>query len=323
VAKYHVGVALVAACGFHTATATTSDAPIETLDALIDASPDAPGSGSGSGSASCLARWRDHSVRFNAPTELAPLMIGTGEDDPFITPDGLTIYFDSMGASSIDIFSSTRATVTDPFPAPQVDASLSSPQDESKASITGDGLDAFVASTATGGDGGLDVWETTRTTASSFGPWSETNLTMVNTSGSEYDPAISFDGQDLYLAPTTSGTQHVVVAARQPDRTFGAPVELTELVDPNGAADADPAPSHDELVLVFSSLRAGSGIPGGRNMWYATRATTGSAFSAPLLLPDLNTDDSDGGPDLSDDGCTLYFSSDRDGQIHIWVATVM
>ncbi len=85
-----------------------------------------------------------------------------------------------------------------------------------------------------------------------------------------------------------------------------------------------PAVSHDELVLVFSSERTGTGIPGARNMWYATRATTTSAFSAPVLLPDVNTDNNDGGADLSDDGCTLYFSSDRTGgEIHIWVATVM
>lgn len=324
-AKYHLGVALVAACGFHTSTATPGDAPVDTHDAVVDGMPDAPGSGSGS--ESCLAHWADHSVRFNAATELAPLIVGTGDDDPFITPDGLTIYFDSMGSSSEDVFSSTRASLADPFPTPQVNANLSSPEDESKTSITGDGLDAFVASTLTGGDGGLDIWETTRPNATGsfagYTSWSEANLTMVNGSGSEYDPAISFDGQSLYLAPTVSGTQHVVVAARQPDHTFAAPVEITEIIDPGGAADADPTPSHDQLLLVFSSLRAGSGIPGGRNMWYATRATTGDAFSAPILLPDLNTDDSDGGPDLSDDGCTLYFSSDRDGEIHIWAATVM
>ena len=318
--KSVTGLVFLAACSFRPQAGATdgargSDAALDgAIDAAIDAHPDTP-------SESCLARWHDGTVHFDAPVSLAAL--GTGADDPFLTPDGLTLVFDGPGATSEDVFSSTRANLTAAFPAPAVFAGLSTPMDESKASITGDGLDAFVASTKAGGQGGLDVWEATRPdTTKAFGMLGQGNLASVNTTNSEFDPAISFDGNHLYLAPQFSGTQHVAVATRGIDHTFGAPQQLVELADPGGFGDADPATSHDELVILFSTSRTGTNVPMGRNMWYATRDATGDTFDAPVLIPDVNTDDSDGGPTLSDDTCTLYFSSDRDGALHLWVATM-
>jgi len=323
VVKFALACLVVAACRFVHGLGGTpgggdaGDAPMIGSDALRD----------GTVAVSCLPKWKDGSVQLGSAAELSQLVVGNYDDDPFVTPDDLTLYFDGMGSASEDIFASTRARAGDPWGTPAVVPSLSSTADESKTSITGDGLDAFISSTIAGGVGNLDVWEAMRAdTQSAFGMWSETNLANVNTPGSDYDAAISFDGEHLYYAPSpTAGAQEIYVAARNLDGTFATPVELTELADPGGASTADPAPSRDELVLVFSSQRTGSGVPMGRNMWYATRASTSDAFSPPVQIPDINTDNDEGGPELSDDGCTLYFSSDRgsDGQTHVYYAQVM
>ena len=142
----------------------------------------------------------------------------------------------------------------------------------------------------------------------------------VNSAGNDFDPAISADGQDLYFAPPVSGTQHIVVSARNPNGKFAAPVAIPALIDADDDPDADPTPSRDELVLVFVDAHRHR-MQIGRDIRRRAASTTSAAFSAPLLVPDVNTDSSDGGPYLSDDSCTLYFSSDRaDGAILLWAA---
>jgi Tol biopolymer transport system component len=101
--------------------------------------------------------------------------------------------------------------------------------------------------------------------------------------------------------------QRIVRSTRAPAEDFPVPAVVPEL--DSGAGDADPALSLDERVIVFSSARGGS--LGGGNLWYAVRLSTTQAFGMPKEVPDLNTAANDGDPWLSDDGCRLYFASDR------------
>jgi Tol biopolymer transport system component len=176
--------------------------------------------------------------------------------------------------------------------------------------MTADGLYAVLGSTRTGSQN-VDVWETSRATTDD--PWpalTRTHMTMVNTSGSDHDPTISADGLHLYVAPDTQAPQRIRVAAR-PDRTsnFSVPQTINELFSNTG--DADPSPTPDERILLFSSNRASPATsPAAPNVWYATRASATGTFSAPLLVPDINTDAPEGDPHLSADGCTIYFARD-------------
>lgn len=71
--------------------------------------------------------------------------------------------------------------------------------------------------------------------------------------------------------------------------------------------------SPDRLTLVFASTRP----PGGASnsdMYIAQRAGTGGTFTSPLRLPDpINSPSFDWPGSISDDGCILYFTSDRPG----------
>ena len=141
-------------------------------------------------------------------------------------------------------------------------AAFNSTSDESKASITGDGLHAVVASNRPGTAGDFDVWEATRSTASVAWPaFTRAKVMAIETTGGDYDPTISDDGLRIYLAP--GSPQHIAVASRLTvNDNFGAPVTLGELVS-GVAADADPSLTPDERVIVFRSYRTLTGFAGG------------------------------------------------------------
>jgi hypothetical protein len=75
----------------------------------------------------------------------------------------------------------------------------------------------------------------------------------------------------------------------------------------DGAQDyADPSISGDELVLVFTEYDGSVD-----SVFYATRGSAGDAFGSarPISVADTTSFNDDG--QLSADGCTLYFASDR------------
>ena len=99
---------------------------------------------------------------------------GTGttiDADPWISADGLTMYFASTRDGTYDIFRSTRpSTITD-FGAPAAVAELDSTSVDDAPVLSADGLEIFFASNrAQGSTGRNDIWHATRaTTADGFG----------------------------------------------------------------------------------------------------------------------------------------------------------
>jgi len=108
-------------------------------------------------------------------------------------------------------------------------------------------------------------------------------------------------------------------AACDLDQPFGEPVLLANV---NSAdLDIDGYISHDGLTLYFASTRAG-GL-GERDIWTASRASTGDDFGTPTRLPNVNTADHEGAPFVSADERTLYLSRTpvSGGNWDIYVAT--
>jgi Tol biopolymer transport system component len=83
--------------------------------------------------------------------------------------------------------------------------------------------------------------------------------------------------------------------------------------------------SNDGLSLFFTSDRPGGLGGGDSNTWVSPRATTESPWTEPVKLgPPINTASRDYTPNISADGLSLYFSSDRpggQGDWDIWVST--
>ncbi|HCO94118.1 MAG TPA: hypothetical protein DIU00_09235 [Phycisphaerales bacterium] len=122
----------------------------------------------------------------------------------------------------------------------------------------------------------------------------------------------------LLAVPTT-----VVLTARaDADRTFGNPTNLGATVN-SSAKEFDPSISADELSLYFNSYRPDS--LGEADIWVTTRKSKDVSWGAPVNLgPTVNSSANETAPDISTDGLSLYFSSDRPGgygERDLWVTT--
>ena len=123
------------------------------------------------------------------------------------------------------------------------------------------------------------------------------------------------------LALACSARERVVGFQRQgtpvdAGQTFSAPVLMTGLLDA-GDEIQDPTLSPDELEIYFASLKNGT-----YDIWHSTRVAIGAPWSPGVLVQELATTSADYEPDLSYDGLTLYFSSDRpdNSTARIWVS---
>ncbi len=286
-------------CGFTHGTVAADARDVDAADAASDGLVDAPPP------ATCYEQWLAGTIRFDTPVALTELNTSGYERDPFLPADELTIYFSSARPDDYDVWVATRTTLAAPFTTPVPAYEFNSFAEESKLSIAANNKIAVVGSNRPGSEK-LDVWESIRTdTTTQWPAMNRTNVAMVDTSGNEHDPTICADGNHLYLAPDTGSSQHIALATRGNDGKFGAPVELQQLT--SGSGDADPSPTPDERILVYTSGAATSGAGGG-DLWYTTRAAATDPFGPPHAVPDINTTGAEGDPHLSADGCRIYFA---------------
>lgn len=301
---------------------------------IPDASTADGSAGDSPPTATCMESWRAGTVEFGAPVLLASLGSPQTDRDPFVTADELTIFFatDRDPTQGSDVYVATRASRDAPFGAPQRENSLlSTPTEDTRFSMTADGLTAVVASKRAGTEGLSDLWLMTRANRTDpFTSFRQDLMSEVNSPGWELDPELSADGLRLYFS--FEFPQELKVSERStPTGAFGAPRLLGEL-NSDGVDDGDASLSPDELVIVFMSRRSGGGGSGSGSLegdgvgdlWYATRATKNAPFGAPRHLASLNAPGVvDGDPSLSADGCRLYFASKRNGgNFELYVASM-
>ena len=152
----------------------------------------------------------------------------------------------------------------------------------------------------------------------------------VNTSATDVVGSISADGLSLYfsdgpwvLAPGGYGGGDLWVSKRaSKDEPWGEPINLGSVVNSTDN-DATPSVSADGLLLFFLSNRPGG--HGGEDIYVSKRETINSEWGTPVNLgPAVNSSAAEVAPNISADGCTLYFGSNRaggSGQEDIWVST--
>jgi Tol biopolymer transport system component len=99
--------------------------------------------------------------------------------------------------------------------------------------------------------------------------------------------------------------------------SFSSPAPVGGIASPSD--EGDPVVTPDGLTIYFRSDRAAT--VGGYNVYVATRADVGDAFSDVQLVPNVNTDADEGPSWISPDDCRLYLSSDVTGSNDIYVAT--
>jgi hypothetical protein len=127
---------------------------------------------------------------------------------------------------------------------------------------------------------------------------------------------IGFDPNDAAMGDDADAA----LDAALPTGPFGMATPVSDLND--GATDAGPTLTGDLLEIFFMSKRAG-GL-GQADLWTSTRTDLAAPWSAPTNVTELNTASDDNSPDITADGLTLYFSSERPdslGMNDIYVAT--
>ena len=193
-------------------------------------------------------------------------------------------------------------------------------------SISTDGLSLYVDSyERSGGYGGYDIWVYTRETIHDDWSGPDNAGPPINSTYKESNPYIWADGLtfsfDTDWPEGPGGDLDIWLTTRvAKDEPWSEPVILT-INSPY--YDGHSSVTSDGLWLFFCSDRPGG--EGDRDIWFSTRATTDDPWSEPENLgPIVNSPSNDIGPDISSDGLTLFFDSERPGGYglkDIWVTT--
>jgi hypothetical protein len=258
-----------------------------------------------------------------APPELVTELGAAGADDdkPTLTADRLEIYFLSTrdgGPGGGDVWRSTRSNTGAVWDSPSLVSEVSTTSHEKSPAVSEDGLTLWVASDRSGGQGGLDIWVSTRTDRSSA--WSTpAPVAALNSAGDEIPRPPGQGGlvMPIGVRPPSSSEYQIELSSRSaPTAAWMAPTLLTEVDTAN--TDVDGFLSDDGLVLHFSSDRLNKGD---QDLFVGQRVATGAAFTGFVALSELNSSHDDRDPWLSADTGEIFFSSDRGGNLKIYHST--
>jgi Tol biopolymer transport system component len=255
------------------------------------------------------------------PTNLSPLNTEKDEDDPYVSSDGLTLYYASNATGKWAIMRSTRRLRSSAWSTGvPIDGFVSTGANDRSVCVTVEGKFPQYLYYATQKDAtegaNYDIYVAVR--QNSRADWTApTPLHTVCTQENELHPWLTGDGKQLYFSRESKDGWRVYVAERSKTSGvagFGEP----KLVDvPAGFHHATVAANGQTMYL------QGPLDQGRTGLFRSTR--TKSGWGAPEALHDLNTSDAptgDRSPALSSDGMFLYFASDRPGGkggLDVWV----
>jgi len=271
---------------------------------------------------------------WSTPVNLGPVVNSAARDDnPALSADGLSLYFGSNrpgGVGDIDIWVTRRASRDSPWGPPvNLGPPINTPFTDGAPSLSPDGHLLFIHSNRPGAVGSFDIYVAHRSGSTGEEDW-ETPMNLgpdVNTADDEQGPeyVASDGGGALYFNRGNQGLQQsdlYRVGIKRNGRTEGPAQPVTELNAP-GFNDAAPTLRADAREILFWSTRPVS--LGGIDIWVSTRQSANHPWSPPENAgPPLNTEFVDVHPELSQDGRTLFFSSNRTGSVgglDLWMTT--
>jgi Tol biopolymer transport system component len=189
--------------------------------------------------------------------------------------------------------------------------------------ISADGKKFFIASNRPGGQGGLDIWVSTR--ASKGQPWGEpVNIgPPINTTDNDFCPTLSRDGRTFFFASNRAGFCGTTANADLYTAKLDSNLQTSSVTHlgcevNSGWDEHSPFPQlmvDEGLMLFYSSARPtdASDAPGDHDL-YASPWHDG-AFQAGTQLSGINTTASEGQPNVRVDGREIFFWSDRAGGV--------
>ena len=218
-----------------------------------------------------------------------------------------------------------------PFAAPLIVPGLNQLGTNSTARLTPDELTAYFGNLRAadgGGTGNYEIFTATRGQRGAAFSGAHTLAGINSATASDYDPALTADGQTLYLGSTRNqAMDRIFVSIFNPiTSSFSAPMaidSISQAADAGANAPAtldalQPYVLPDNTVLYFGSARAGT-----RDIYRATRSTAG--FSRAMAVGEINTTSVEQFPTVSADELVIYWGSNRTdagrGGFDVWMAT--
>lgn len=261
---------------------------------------------------------------WSTPVNLGAVINSTASDQgPAISKDGLTLYFHSNrpgGLGGFDMYVSHRTSVADAWDSPvNLGPAVNTTFDEGNPAFSRDEHFLFFQSVRPGGLGGVDLWVAYREhTHDDFDWQTPVNLGAgVNSTADDNAPSYlendELGAAQLYFVSSRPGLggQDIYVSNQMIDGSFGLASLVADLS--TSSTDSRPSIRHDGREIIFQSNRPGS-LSAALDLWVATRASTLDGWSSPVSLgTTVNTISIDNNANLSADGRTLFFSSDRAG----------
>ncbi|MFC1634808.1 LamG-like jellyroll fold domain-containing protein [Planctomycetota bacterium] len=179
--------------------------------------------------------------------------------------------------------------------------------------FSSDGLEMYLDSDRSGGQGDWDIWVAKRETIDD--DWSApVNLgPLVNGGSNDWTAYVTPDGLELYFCSERSGgygSLDMWVARRvTTDDAWGRPENLGPLVN-SSRMDGTPWLSFDGLELYFYSQNRPGGY-GGIDIWISRRVTKNDPWGEAVNLgPVINSSAHETSPFLSSDGLVLFFGEE-------------
>jgi Tol biopolymer transport system component len=231
----------------------------------------------------------------------------------FFSSDYQTLYFGRGDATHDSIYVAKRSGAQLSFGNVMQMMELYSGTFDSSPNLLPNGLAMFFESER-GSDGGAaerNIWSTSRaTTTDAFGP--PVLVTGINSDQLDEQPYLSPTGTTLYFASNRGGSANMDIwwTEAAGGNNYDSPMPVAEV---NSAGnDFHPVLSPDLNTMYLASDRAGG--MGDYDVYIATRPNSPAAplpFSAPKLVPELNTQYKDEPTWISPDGCTMLLASTR------------
>jgi len=271
---------------------------------------------------------------FGVPENVTAVNTGISEDSPYLTLDGLSLYFSRGQSGQNNIYVAVRSSTTAPFGSPSTARldSVNTSQRQWPGSLSADQLTLYLHSDTRPGSGSADIWIATRPDVAS--DFSEPRLLPnVNSTAPDFDANVSADGLSLYFVSSRSPQTPIWVARRNSTaEDFGAPTndEFAQIHSHFNFNQLDIGVgglciSPDERTLYIYVEDDVNQSPA-RQLWVSTRSSKRDPFGPPGQSAFVKIHSGGGAeaPSVSGDGSEIFFASGRSGgqgSDDIWRAT--
>lgn len=232
------------------------------------------------------------------PVLVSVSIAGADDDDPTLTRDELEIFFDSDRAGANDLWTSRRASTSDPWPAPTPMTDLNSTSVEEHPFVTSDGLRIYFMSERSAE---RDLYVASRADRDSR--WGNIALfDHANTTFEEDMGSISADELVLMFSSKRLGSTDDLFESRRSDPS--QPWSTPRFVDELDTQSYERQPHLDDYgVVLYFEVRAIADLNFSRR---ATPAATWGPASDIVELDGANVEESD--PWLSPDLRRMYYT---------------